>query len=110
MAFESINIVSKKINEKNFIPVLHVILHLLVAKLTTDQPLECEHGIRRVDDSLSLSREAAKTLAVLRERDDRGCGACAFGILDDARGLALHDRDAGVGRTQVNTDNRTYEM
>ena len=87
-----------------------VILHFLVAELTANQPLECEHRVRRVDDCLSLSGKADKALAVLRERDDGGCCPCAFGVLDDARRLALHDGDTRVGRTQVDTDNRTYEM
>ena len=88
--------------------MLHVILHLFVAELPTDQTLEGEDGVLRVHDCLSLSREANKTLAVLGERDDGGCRPCTFRVLDDAGSLALHDGDARVGRSQVNTDNRTY--
>ncbi len=88
--------------------MLHVILHLFVVELPTDQTLEGEDGVLRVHDSLSLRREANKTLAVLGERDDGGCCPCTFRVLDDAGSLALHDGDARVGRSQVNTDNRTY--
>ena len=38
------------------------------------------------------------------EGDDRGRGACALGVLDDLRGLSLHDGDAGVGGAQVDAD------
>jgi len=97
-------------NERNKVnlPVLHVILHLFVVELPTDQTLEGGDGVLRVHNCLSLSREANETLAVLGERDDRGCCPCTFGVLDDAGSLALHDGDARVGRSQVNTDNRTY--
>jgi NAD-specific glutamate dehydrogenase len=87
------------------LPVLHVILHLLVVVLTTDQSLEGEHGILRIDNSLSLGRKTNETFAVLCERDDGGCCPCTFSVLDNARSLALHDRNTGVGRAQVNTDN-----
>ena len=92
-----------------FLPVPHIILYLLVTELTTDQPLECEDRVLRVDNCLSLSRKANEALAVLGERNDGGCCPCAFGVLDDTRGLALHDRDARVRCTQVDTNNRTYE-
>ena len=46
---------------------------------------------------------------MLGERDNGRCCSCAFRVLNDMRGLALHGRDARVGRTQVNTDNQTRQ-
>ena len=54
---------------------------------------------------LALGRLADQPLAVVGERDDRGRGARALGILDDLGGRALHDRDAGIGRAEVDADN-----
>ena len=88
--------------------MFHVILYLFVAELPTDQTLKGEDGILRVHNCLSLSREANETLAVLGERDDGGRCPGTFRVLDDAGSLALHDGDTRVGRSQVNTDNRTY--
>ncbi len=89
--------------------MLHVVLDFLIVEMSTNQPLESKHSVLRIDDGLSLSRKADETLAVFCERDDGGCRPCAFRVLNDARALALHDRDARVCRTQVDTDNRTYE-
>ena len=41
------------------------------------------------------------------EHDDRGCCLCTR-VLDYAGSLALHDGDARVGRSWVNTDNNAY--
>jgi NAD-specific glutamate dehydrogenase len=90
--------------------VLHVLLHLFVVELPTNQTLEGGDGVLRVDDCLSLSGQAHETLAVLGERDDRGRCPCTFRVLDDAGSLALHDGDARVGRTEVDTDNWTYKI
>ena len=88
--------------------MLHVVLHLLVAELPTNQTLEGKDGILRVHNSLSLSRQADKTLAMLGERDDGGRCPCTLRVLDNTGSLALHDGDARVCRAQVDTDNRTY--
>ena len=92
------------------LPVFHVVLHLLVAELPTNQTLKSEDGVLRVHNCLSFSRQTNKTLAMLGERDDGGRCPCSFRVLDDAGSLALHDGDARVGRAQVNTDNRTYKI
>src|SRR5262249_53352587 len=41
---------------------------------------------------------------VLGERDDGGSGAIALAVLDHARLAAFHDRDARVGRAEVDAD------
>ena len=85
-------------------PVLGIVLNLLVRELTTNETLEGEDGVCRVDDGLALSGQTNKTFAVLGEGDNGGCCSLTLGILDDTRSLALHDSDARVGRTQVDTN------
>jgi NAD-specific glutamate dehydrogenase len=90
--------------------VFHVVPHLLVVELPTNQSLESKDGVLRVHNRLSFSRQTNKTLAMLGERDDGGCCPCSFRVLDDAGSLALHNGDARVGRSQVNTDDGTYKI
>ena len=90
--------------------MFHVVPHLLVVELPTNQALEGKDGILRVHNCLSFSRQTNKTFPMLGERDDGGCCPCSFRVLDDAGSLALHDGDARVGRAQVNTDNRAYKI
>src|SRR5690606_22138742 len=47
---------------------------------------------------------ADEHLVVLGERDDRGCRAIALTVLDHARLTAFHNRDARVGRAEVDAD------
>ena len=86
-------------------PVRHIRLDLRVAELATDEPLEREHGVGRVNDRLPLRGETDETLAMLRERDNRGCCPRTLGVLNHLRRLALHDGDAGICRAKINTDN-----
>jgi len=90
--------------------VLHVLFHLFVAELPTNQTLKGEDSVLRVHNRLSLSRQADETLAVLGERDNRGRCPCTFRVLDDAGSLALHDGDARISRTEVDTNNWTYKI
>ena len=53
--------------------------------------------------SLTLGGLARETF-VFRERHDGRRGARTFGVFDDARLRAVHDRDAGVGGAEVDTD------
>ena len=87
-------------------PVLHVILDLLVREFTTNQTLETEDGVRRVDDGLTLRGETDETFAVLRESDNRGGRARTLGVLNHTRRLALHHGHTRVGRPKVNADDR----
>ena len=64
----------------------------------------------RVGDRLALGRLADEHFAVLRERDDRRRRAIAFAVLDDFRLAAVHDRDAGVRRAQVDADHSTHVL
>jgi hypothetical protein len=84
--------------------MLGIVLHLLVRELTTNETLEGENGVCRVDDGLAFSGQTDKTFAMLGEGDDGGCCPLTLSVLDDTRSLALHDGDARVGRTQVDTN------
>ena len=79
-------------------------LDLRITKLTTNETLEREHGVRRVDDGLTFRGQTDETLSVLRERDDRGGRPRTFGVLNHLRRLALHNGDAGICCTKINTD------
>ena len=46
--------------------------------------------------------------AFIREGDDRRGGARPFRVLDDLRRCPFHDGNAGVGRTEVDTDDFTH--
>ena len=83
-------------------------LDLRITKLTTDETLKREDGVRRVDDGLTFRGQTDETLSVLRERDDRGCRPRTLGVLNHLRGLPLHNGDAGICCSKVNTDNGTY--
>jgi hypothetical protein len=49
---------------------------------------------------------------VLGESDDGRCCPCTFDVLDHtgSGGLALHDGDARVGGTKIDTDDRTRDL
>ena len=87
-------------------------LDLRVTKLTTDETLERKDGVRRVDDGLTLCGKTDKTFTatVLGEGDNGGCRPVALSILNDARGLALHDGGARLRGAQVNTDDRSIDL
>ena len=91
-------------------PVGSIGLDLLVIRLTTNETLESEDGVGRVDDGLALGGETDETLAVLGESDDGRRCPCTLGVLDDSGSFALHDSDAGVCCTQVNTDNGAVDF
>ncbi len=80
------------------------VLHLLVVEPAADQPLDRVERVRRVGDRLPPRDVTDKALAVLREGDDRRCGATAFVVGDDQRIAVLDDRDAAVGGPEVDAD------
>jgi hypothetical protein len=97
-------------NSQVNLPVFHVVPHLLVLELPTNQTLEGKDDVLRVHNCLSFSRQTNRTLAMLGKRDDGGRCPCSFRVLDNAGSFTLHDGDARIGRAQVNTDNRTYKI
>ena len=84
----------------------HIVFYFFVFKIPTNQPLEGEDGVSRVDNSLTLSGQANKAFTVFCKSDNGGSSSCAFRILNHSGSLALHDGDAGICRSQVNADNR----
>ncbi len=73
-------------------------------ELAADEALDREQGVLRIGHRLALGRLADHDFIVLGERDDRRRGAVALAVLDHARLAAFHDRDAGIGRSQVDAD------
>jgi len=77
-----------------------------VVVAAADQPLHREDGAFRVGDRLALGRLADEAFVAVgvAEGDDRRRGARAFRVLDHLGVLAVHDGDAGIGRSEVDTD------
>src|SRR5262249_532669 len=71
---------------------------------TADQTLHRKNRAFRIGDGLPLRRLTDQTLALVRESDDRRRCAHAFSVLDDPRRLAFHHSDAGIGRSEIDTD------
>lgn len=97
-----------EVHKKMNLPVTHIILNFLVLELPTDQAFEGKHGVMGVDNSLTLGRQANKTLAVFGESHHRGRCPCTLCVLNDAGSLTLHHRNARVCCSQVNTNHRAY--
>ena len=81
-----------------------VLLHFRLAETAADQALDREQGVARVGDRLALGRLADGDFTVLQEGDDRGRGPVAFAVLNHPGLATLHNRHAGVGGAQVDTD------
>ena len=75
-----------------------------IVEAAADQALHGKDGALRIGHRLALGRLADEALAVGGEGDDRRGGPPAFRILDDFRGLAVHDGDARIGRAQIDSD------
>src|SRR5262249_12546089 len=68
------------------------------------EALDGEHGVLGIGDGLALGDLTDETLAVLRESDDGGGRATAFGVRDHDRVTAFHDRDDGVRRPEIDAN------
>ena len=84
---------------------LAVLLGQRIIKASADQALDCEQGVVRIGDSLTLGRLTDQTLIFLGECHNRRRGARTFRIFDDFGLAPIHDRDARIGCAKVNTDN-----
>jgi hypothetical protein len=84
-----------------------VLLHLGVGELAADQALHRIERVLRIGDGLALGGRADHDFVVL-ERNHRRRRAVAFGVLDDTRGVALHDRHARVRRAEVDADDLAH--
>ena len=68
-------------------------------------PLDGLDGAVRVRDRLPFCDGADQPLALLGERYDGRGGPAAFGVCDDRRPPAFHDRHTRVGRSEIDTKN-----
>ena len=84
-----------------------ILLDFGIAELAADQALDRGKGVLWVGDGAATRRGADQHFTVL-ERHDGWRGAVAFRILDDARRSTIHDRHAGIGGTEVNTDDLAH--
>jgi len=87
---------------------LNVFLHDVFVKATTDQTLHRIQGVVRVGHCLALGRLTNEDFAVVRVRDDRRSGTAAFGIFNYLGLAVFQNRDAGVGGSQVDTDDLAH--
>ena len=83
---------------------LLVLGHHRVGVTAPDQALDGEQGVFRVGDRLALGRLAHEALAILGERHHRGRGPRAFRVLDHLGLGPVHDGDAGIGGSEVDSD------
>ena len=86
---------------------LLIFLDFRVAHAAPDQALDREDGVRGVGDRLTLGRLADEAFAV-GEADNRGGGAGAFRVFDDAWLRPVHDGDAGVRGPEVDPDDFSH--
>ncbi|EEX99321.1 NAD-specific glutamate dehydrogenase [Brucella pinnipedialis B2/94] len=75
---------------------------------TANQALDGKKGAFRVGDGLTLRRLTSEAFVTIGEGDDRRGGACTFCIFNDLRVLSVHDGNAGVGRSQIDTNNFSH--
>ena len=84
---------------------IDVLLHFRLVETAPNQTLDREQGVLRIGNRLALGWLADGNLAILHEGDNRRCGAVAFAVLNHPGLATLHDRYAGIGGAQVDTDN-----
>ena len=85
--------------------MLHRLLHLGGFEFSADKPLDRKYRIVGVRDRLPLRDLADQPLAALGDRDHGRRGPAPFRVRNHDRLAAFHDRDAGVGRPQINSYN-----
>ncbi|EHK58756.1 putative NAD-specific glutamate dehydrogenase [Mesorhizobium alhagi CCNWXJ12-2] len=83
---------------------LLVLLGHRIVVAAADEALDRKNGVFGIGHRLALGRLADEALVAVGECDDGGRGARAFSVLDDLCILAVHDGDAGIGRSQIDTD------
>src|SRR6202020_1702001 len=83
-------------------------LHHVVSELAADEALDRSYGVRRIGDGLALGGLSDQHLAILGEGNDGRRGAITLAVLDDFGLAALHDRDARIRRTEIDTNHFTH--
>src|SRR5215470_6952801 len=88
----------------NFITeIVLQLLHYPRIELPADQPLGAIDGVPGIGHHLILGYPADQQVALWRESDHRGKDQIAAIGGDDLRNLVAHERDAGVRRAKVDT-------
>jgi len=85
-----------------------VALHHVFVIAPADQALDGEQGVLGVGDGLALGGLPHQDLAVAAEGHHGGGGTRALLVLDHLGPVALHDRHAGVGGTEIDADHFTH--
>ena len=85
-----------------------VTLYDIIFKSTTNQTLDRKKCVRRICDRLALSRLTDQNLIIFSKSNDRRCRSIAFTIFNNLGGIALHNCNAGVRGTKVDTNNFTH--
>src|SRR5690606_3257820 len=83
---------------------LLVLLDRGVIEAATDKALDGKQGVFGIGDRLALGRLAYKALVRVGESNDGRRGTRTLRILDDLYVLAVHAGDAGIGGSEVDTD------
>jgi len=81
----------------------------LVRVLATDKTLDIEQGLGRVDGGLILGGLTNQTL-ILTEGDVGRSDTVTLIVRDDFDAAVLHDTNAGVGGTKIDTDARSFNL
>ena len=84
---------------------IDVFLHFFVFKFVADQAFYRVDGVFRVGNSLAFGRCAHEDFAAVQIGDNGGSGACAFGVFDYFSLAVFGNGQAGIGGTQIDTDN-----
>jgi len=82
----------------------HVFLRFVVIEPAADKALGGGQCVGRVGNGLALGRLPDEPIALVCERHHRRRRPCAFGVFNDPRRGAVHDRDARVCCSQVDAD------
>ena len=88
----------------------HILLRHGIIEGATDEALDGEECALWIGDALTFGRLTNKTLAIICEGDDGRRGARAFSIFDHLGARALHDRNARISCSKVNTDYFSHNL
>ena len=89
--------------------VLGVVLDGRIIESSSDQSLGGEDSVFRIGDGLSLGSGANKSFTFVGESNHGRSGSDTLRVLDDFGSTSLHDGDAGVSGSEIDTnDNSSF--